>query len=162
MPSAISWASSLVRDRIDGARQERQASFGHQVAGDRLVADTLHNLRPRADEGDAVLGANLGEVRVLGQEAIARVNGVGASLERGADNARDAQVTSARRRWPDVDRFIGKADDRRIGVGSRVHGHRPDTQLAACSGNPQRDLATVCNQYFLEHRASDGSSTSGS
>ena len=75
-----------------GAREQRLDVVGcrgrleHGNAGrDRvllrgdLVAGHLEHVAARADEGDAGLGGGLGEVRVLGEEAVARVDRVGAA-----------------------------------------------------------------------------------
>ena len=59
--SPISCASSAVPTGST-VPQQRQARLLHQVAGDRLVADLLHHVGLRADEGDPLVGADLGEV----------------------------------------------------------------------------------------------------
>ncbi len=53
--------------------------LGDQLGAD-LVAQLAHRLRARPDEGDADPGAQLGEGRVLGDEAPADPGGVGAGL----------------------------------------------------------------------------------
>ena len=141
-------------DRLDRAGQQRQPGLRHEVARDRLVADLLHHLRPRADERDPLVGADLGEVRILGQEAVARVERVGAGLPRGADQARDVQVAAARRRRADLNRLVGEAHDGGLGVGGRVDGDGLDAELAAGARDAQRDLAAVRDQDLLEHLAS--------
>jgi len=56
----------------------------HRAAGLRLVAHQPDGVRRRADESQAALTDDLGEVRVLGQEAVAGVDRVGAGdLRRG-------------------------------------------------------------------------------
>ena len=72
---------------------ERLAALGHRDAGrlhggagDILVADEADRLRHRSDPGDAVLGDLLGEVCILREEAVARVDGVSARLERCAQD----------------------------------------------------------------------------
>ena len=138
-------------DRLDRPGQQRQAGLLHQVTGDRLVADPLHHLRLGADEGDVVVGADLGEERVLGEEAVAGVDGLGAGLLRRADDVRDVEVALAGRRRPDADRLVGEPDDRGLRVGGRVDGHRLDAQLAAGARHAQGDLAAVGDQDLLEH-----------
>ena len=50
--------------------------------GSRLAAELAHRLAGWADELDAGLGAGVGKVGILGQEAIARVNGIRARVLR--------------------------------------------------------------------------------
>ena len=71
-----------------------------RLAGDGLVAHAADDLAGRADEGEVVLDADLGELGVLGQEAVAGMDGVGAGdLGRG-DDVGDVQVALAARRRP--------------------------------------------------------------
>ncbi len=48
-----------------------------------------------ADEDDARVGARLREVAILGQEAVAGVDGLGAALARGGDDRGDVEVALA-------------------------------------------------------------------
>ena len=103
------------------------------------------------DEGDLAALADLGELGVLGQEAVARVDGVGAGdLGRG-DDARDVQVALARRRRPDADLLVGEAHVQRLAVGLGVDGDGADAELLAGADDPQRDLAAVGDQDLAEH-----------
>ena len=96
-------------------------------------------------------GADLGEVGILGEEAVAGMDRVGAGLLRGADDARDVQVAAAGRGRADVHRLVGEADDGRLGVRGRVDGDRLDAELAAGARDAQGDLAPVRDQDLLEH-----------
>ena len=49
-----------------------------KVARRDLVAELPHRVGRRADEGDAGERAGLGEFRALGEEPVARMDGVGA------------------------------------------------------------------------------------
>ena len=66
--------------RRGSRRQHRDAGRDRVLLGGDLVAGHLEHVAARADEGDARLGGGLGEVRVLGEEAVARVDRVGAAL----------------------------------------------------------------------------------
>src|SRR5207244_12707622 len=66
---------------FEARRAARPAQHGHAAAlgqGSRrnLVAEEGERLGPRADEGEAGLGAAPREARLLAQEAVARVHGV--------------------------------------------------------------------------------------
>ena len=65
------------------------------------------------------------EVRVLGQEAVARMHGLGAGLAwQAAMILSIDQIGLARRRRADVDRFVGQLDVQRIAVGFGIDGDR--------------------------------------
>ena len=85
-------ADRLERRRAVGARHERDARRAHLALRDRLVAEPLHHVGRRPDEDEVVLGARPCERRVLGEEAVARVDGLAARRRRGRDDARDPQV----------------------------------------------------------------------
>ena len=78
----------------------------------------------RADPGEAALFHHLGELGVLGQEAVAGVDGVGAGDLGGADERGHVQVAGARRRRPDADLLVGEADVQRS-RRRRSSGPRP-------------------------------------
>ena len=73
-------------------RHHRHAHRLRQLARGDLVAELAHGLRRRPDEDDAGLGAGGGEVRVLRQQAIARVDGVDVRLARDADHLTDVEI----------------------------------------------------------------------
>jgi hypothetical protein len=78
--------------RLVGAGNHGQSSRLGLLAGGGLVAHQLQQLRGRTDEHDARFLAGSGELGVLGQEAVAGVDGVGAVALGDADDARDVQV----------------------------------------------------------------------
>ena len=103
------------------------------------------------DELDVAGLADLGEVRALGQEPVARVDRVGAGDLRRADDRRHVEVALGRPRRPDADVLVGEPDVQRVLVGLRVDGHGLDAHLPARQDDAQRDLAAVRDQDLLEH-----------
>ncbi len=81
----------VVRQRI-GRRDDRHADLDGQVARRDLVAEPAHRLRLRADEGDAGLGAGIGEFRAFRQQPVAGMDGVGARQLGDADHLLDRQI----------------------------------------------------------------------
>ena len=73
-------ASSTVATGSVVPGHDRHAGGLHQLAGARLGAHRLDRAGRRPDEGDARVLAGLGEGRVLGQEPVAGVHGLGARL----------------------------------------------------------------------------------
>src|SRR5712691_10154749 len=144
-------------DRLDGAGEERQPRRRHQLTRRCLVADLLHDVGSRADERDSFVRADLSEVRVLGQEPVAGMDRVGTRLERCADDARDVQIAPTYCGRTDLNRLVGKRDDRGLRVGGREHRHAVDAELATRTGDAQGDLTAVRDQDLLEHRYSAGS-----
>ncbi len=69
------------------ARQQRQAGLLRQRAGRVFESELPHLPGRRPDEGNAGGFAGGGECGVLGQEAIARVDGLGAALARNVEDA---------------------------------------------------------------------------
>jgi hypothetical protein len=65
------------------AGHDRQAGLTHELTGRDLVAEALDGLDRRSDEGEPQTIADLGQVGVLGEKAVARVNRIGAAHQRG-------------------------------------------------------------------------------
>ena len=84
-----------------------------------------------ADEMNIVFFQNLGEARVLRQEAVARMHRVGAGDLAGRKQSGDVEVAVARRRRADAYALVGEADMHGVGIGGRVHGDGQDAELLA-------------------------------
>ena len=104
------------------------------------------------DERDVGRGARLRELRVLGEEAVAGMDRVGAGDLGGGDEARDLEIRLARGRGADAHVVVGEADVERLAIGFGVHGHRLNVELAARADDSERDLAAIGDQNFLEHQ----------
>src|SRR5262249_61230524 len=68
-----------------------------------------------------------------------------------SDYSRNIQVALRQLRRADADRFVGKADGKRVAIGFTVYRHRADAQFLAGANDAKGDLATIGNEYFLEH-----------
>jgi len=95
-------------------------------------------------------------VGVLGEEPVARVDGVGAGDLGRRDDAGDVEVALLGRRRPDADLLVRVGDVEAVAVGRAVDGDRLDPQLLAGLDDAERDLAPVGDQDLLEHRRSLG------
>ncbi len=125
----------------------------HRLARLDLVAHGDHRGGGRADEDDAAVGAHLGEAGVLGEEAIAGVDGVAVGEQRRADDVGDVEVALAAGGGADADLLVGHAHWQRVLVGLGVRDDRAHAHLATATNHPQRDLAAIGDQYLLEHPA---------
>ena len=142
-------------DRVGGARDDRHAGVLHQLAGAGLGAHRLDRARGRADERDAGLLQALGERGVLGQEAVAGVDGLGAG---GLDDLHDlvhVEVGLGRRPGPEQVRLAGPLDVLGVAVGLGVDGDGGDAELVERSDHADGDLATVGDQDLGEHGRED-------
>src|SRR5207248_3354250 len=123
---------------------------GNRAGGD-LVPELVEDLRPRADEPDPRRGALPGETRVLGKEAVARVDGIDIHVAGQLHDARDVEVGP--------DRLARLADDVRLvrlepvqgeAVLVRVNRDRADAQFVRRAEHPDGDLAAVGHEQFAE------------
>jgi hypothetical protein len=141
----------VAAQRVLGARHDRHAKRAHGALGGDLVAHHADVLGRRPDEGEAVLDHHLGEVGVLGQEADAGMDRIGAGDRRGRQDRRHVEIAAARRRRADAHALVGQPHVHGVGVRGRVHGDRLDAELAARTVDAQRDLAAVGYEDFFEH-----------
>ena len=88
----------------------------------------------------------------LGQEAVARMHGLGAGLLAGLDDLVDQQVGLGGGRRADVDGLVGHLDVQGVAIGVGIDGDRLDAHLARGLDDAAGDLAAVGDQDFLEHR----------
>ena len=138
-------------ERTGRARKGRDARGRHRPAGERLVAHLPDRLGRRPDEGDVAVLEDLGEVCVLGEEAVARVDRVGLGDLRRRNDRRDVQIRRRRGVRADAHVLVGIPDVEGVAVGLAVDRDGPDAELAAGGDDPQRDLAAVRDEYLLEH-----------
>ena len=132
-------------------RHQRHAGLLHQLFGLGLEAHRENGRGRRANEGDAGVGAGVGEGVVLAQEAVARVDGLRARGLGGLDDAFPAQVAVLGRTAADVHRLVAGRHVFGAGIGVGVHGHGANAQAARGGGDPAGNLAPVGDQDFLEH-----------
>src|SRR5690606_17008684 len=94
------------------------------------------------------------ETRVLGEEAIAGVDRVGAGDLAGSEQARNVEIALGRRWRADAHALVGEADVHRVGVGGRMDRDSRDAELLAGALDTERDLAAVGDQNLVEHACS--------
>src|SRR6185312_299950 len=125
------------------ARDDRDAGGLHDLARPRLRAHLFDRLGRRADPGDAGLSAGAGEVGVLGEEAVAGVDCLGAGILGGRDDLLDVEVALSRDRGADQEGLVGGAHMRGVAVDLRVDSDRDDPHLLQGAGDANGDLAAV-------------------
>ena len=140
-----------VGDLAEVARNGRNLGLGGRLLALDLVAHGGDRARVRADEDDAGLRQRHREGLALGQEAVARVHGLGAGLAAGFHDIVDDQVGLRSRRRADGNGLVGHLDMQRVAVGLRVDGDRLDAELAGRLDDAAGDLAAIGDQDLLEH-----------
>ncbi len=123
-------------DRSRRAGDDGDTDILHRFPRGRLVAHHPDLRRRRADERDVRRHADLGELGVLRQESVTRMDGVSPGDLGGGDDAGDVEVRFARRRGPDADVVIGEAHVQRFAIGFGVHRDGLHAELAAGADHP--------------------------
>ena len=95
------------------------------------------------DPGEPGVDHGLGEVGVLGQEAVAGVHRVGTALAGDVEQLLDHEVGLGGRRAAQRVRLVRDLDVQRVAVGVGVHGDAGDAGVTAGPGDADGDLATV-------------------
>ena len=102
-------------------------------------------------EHEARVYARLGELRFLGKETVAGMNGLSTRGAGGLENALDVEIAFARRRRADSIGLVGLADV--LGASVRVgeYGNGAHAEPPRRTENTAGDLAAVCHQQALDH-----------
>ena len=109
---------TLAEIRYDAIRTgyRGHTELRHRLTGRRLVAHCADLIGVRTHEHDVRTLTDLTELGVLRQEAVPRMDGLGARHLRGRYDLGDVQVAVPRRRWTDANVLVGEADVERLAV----------------------------------------------
>jgi hypothetical protein len=111
-----------------------------------LVAGQFECSDRWANEREASLDACFSKVRALAEEAVARVNRVGASFFSSRNDGSRVEVCANRVAWfPDLVCLVSLQTVQAVAVLERMNSNRSDVELVGGSEGPNRNLATVCN-----------------
>src|SRR5207248_2536995 len=103
-------------------------------------------------ELDLAGAADVGEVRVLGEEPITRMNRLDITDLGGGDNPVNLEIALARGRVTDAHRLVGQLEIRCVLVRRRVDHDRLNAHLPAGADDPQGDFSAVGDEDLGEHR----------
>jgi hypothetical protein len=137
------------------ARDDRDAGRGDERLRGDLVAHRADRVRWRADPDQPGVLHGPREVRVLGEEAVPGVDGVGADRARRGDQRGRVEVAAGGVRpgqRPDADGDVGLADVARAGVRVAVDRGGADAQPPQRAHDPDGDLAAVGDEDGPEER----------
>ena len=145
-----------------GAVEGREPGLLGRRDGPCLVAGEVQDRGRRADEGDTGPGAGLGEVGVLGEEAVTRVDRVGTGLDGGPHDRLGVEVGADRvTLLPDAVGLVGLEDVLGLAVLVGEDGDRLGAELGGGAERADRDLTPVRDEDLAEHVTSRGSAPGG-
>ena len=114
-------------DRFGAARYERHLRRLHRAARAQLIAHRVDRIGMRADPAEPGFDDAACEGRVLGEESVAGMNGIGPALMRDLEDAIDVEVTLRRSRGSEHVRLVGHANVKRLAC----RAHDANRDLAA-------------------------------
>ena len=136
------------------ARHHRHAGLLHQPLGRVLQPHGADRRGRRADEDQPGRRHLVDEVGVFGQEAVARMDRLGAGRLRRRDDPVAAQIAFRDGRGADMHGLVGHRDMQRVGVGVGVDGDGAHAQAPRRADDAAGDLAAIGDQDLGEHRSS--------
>ena len=141
-----------VAQGLGAAGDDRHAAFHGDLLGRELVAHFAEHVARRPDERDAGLFTGAGKVRVFGQEAVARMDGVDAAALGQIDDLGNVKIRTQRALvFTDEIRLVGAGAEQTQFVFLGVHGHGVDTEVIARAEDTHRDLAAVGGKDLVEN-----------
>src|SRR5882672_5177572 len=142
----------IIAERPIRAGHAGDARGLHDLDGGHLVAHQANGFGAGTHEDEAALLDAFGEVRVLRQKAVARMNRHRIGDLGGADDGGHVQIGQGGLRRPDADGLVREQHVFRIEVGGRVYGHGLDAEFAAGAQDTESDLASISDDDFFDHR----------
>ena len=150
LPGEAGGLVRVARQRT-GGRDDRDAGGLRDFPGRHLVAELAHDFGTGADERDAGVGAGLGEIGVLRQETVARMDRVGPVLARHPKHFVDAEIgLDGTHAAADEIGLVGLEPVQREPVLLGIDRDGPDAELDRGAQRPNGDLAPVGDQDAAE------------
>ena len=125
--SAAFIAASTLSSGAGVAGDDRHVGRLHDLAGAGLRTHRIDRVGRRADPGDVGLADPPGELGVLGEKPVARVDRVGAGLLGNLEDLVDVQVALGRHGGAEQEGLVGEAHVRSLPICLRVDGDRADS-----------------------------------
>ena len=135
------------------ARHDGHARRGSRSACGVLVAHAVDHLGRRTDKSQAILVAVAYKARLLGKEAVPRMDRLCARLYGTGEHSIVVEVALGKTRTADAIRLVGKLHVQRVRIGRGINGDGLDAHIAARADNTDRDFAAVGDEHFVEHEA---------
>ena len=136
-------------DRFFRSRKNRHAGRIREASCGGLVSKEFEQFRRRADEYDAGLFAGTRKCGILGQEAVARMNGVNALLLGQCDDAGDIEVRHHRAfARADLICLVGLESVQSEAVFLRIDADGAQAELIRGTENPYGDFTAIGSEQF--------------
>ena len=132
-----------ILDWIRSARRHGGVSALSNVARGDLVSEVRNGLWGRADPDEAGIEDRLSELGVLGEEAIAGVDSIGAGLSGGVEKLGEVEVRLRGGLAAERKGFIGKRYEWGVGIGLGVDRYRWNARVAGRPDDADRNLTAV-------------------
>ena len=129
-----------------GTGHDGHAGALRRTASRGLVAHGSDGLAFRTDENQPGRLYRVREDRILGEKAIARMNGVRAGRLGSGKNGFDVKIGFRRLKRTDIDRFVGHANRQQIGVDGDVNLNGFNAKLPRRALNAYGYLPAICDQ----------------
>src|SRR5207247_10128031 len=107
--------------------------------------------RRRPDEMNITALTDFGEVRVLRQKSVTRMNRIDIAYFSGAHDAIDFQITFRARWGANANRFIRQLDVERINIRFRVDREGANAKFSTSANDAQCNLAAIRDKDFFKH-----------
>ena len=131
--------------------QCRHAGLDGAALGRDLVAHRFDDVGRRADPTDACLGDGSGKGGVLRQEAIARMDSLGARPLGGGEDGLGVEIGIGQ-----SDGLVGLLNERGVGVSIDEHGDAAHAHRSGGAEDSASDLAAVGDEHASDLRRGDG------
>ena len=136
---------------MGGARHERYPRLLHGLPCAGLRSHGIDRRRAGPDEFHPVIDACLGELRILGEESVPGMDGIGARAAGHIENLRDVEIGFGSSGRANRVCLIRLANVQRGAVHIGVNHHCGNPHLVARAQHAHRDLSPVGNENLLEH-----------
>ena len=133
-----------------GAGDHRHAGGDRLLARGLLAAEAFHGLGIGPQKLDRCIAHGADEGRVFAEEAVARVDRLGAGCLGSRQDLVDVEVALGRGVTAERHGVIRSQHMRALTVDVAVHGDRLNSELAQSARNADRDFATVGDQDAAE------------
>jgi len=139
------------RQHLGRARHNGDAGRRRDLATVALGLNGAQDLGRRPDPDCPGLLHCLREIRILGEEPVAGMDGVRPRLPDGPDERLDVEVALDGVTFADADGLLSLPREGRPGVGVRVDRRCLQTEIVAGPYDPAHDLAPIGDQDLADH-----------
>ncbi len=133
------------------AGHKRNACAFHGLAGAGLRSHSVHGGGRGADEFHPRLDARSGELRILGEKSVSRMDRVCSGSRGDVQKFLNIEIGLGGGGRADGIGLVGFADVEGGAIYLRVDGNGGDSHFVAGTNDPHGDLAAIRDENFLEH-----------